>query len=673
MKYIDVIIDNKSKHTDSFFTYACSDDKVREGQKVYVPFGKGNKIRTAYVFCVKDELSPESDPEKIKSAESLDTEICLTREMLDTALFMTRRYLCKTIEAVSCFTPAGSPSKRGKKRVPYAGEEGERGAEKLLTEEQQRALAEILPYVKQKKHGLFLLHGVTGSGKTEVYMRVIAECVKRERTAIMLVPEISLTKQIIERFFGRFGTENIAVLHSRLAAGERYDEWMRIRRGDVKIVIGARSAVFAPLENIGAVILDEEHESSYKSDMAPKYDTAEIAIKRAKAYGGIVIAGSATPSVNTYKRAEEGIYHIINIKERYNKIKLPLVETVDMRKELAAGNKSVFSGKLHREIASSLENGRQVILFLNRRGYSTFISCRECGYVMKCPDCGISMVYHKNENKVVCHYCGRQENVPALCPDCGSRYIKYFGMGTEKLEEETAAAFPNAKTARLDLDTISRKGSIDRILNDFEDRKTDILIGTQIVAKGLDFANVGLVGIISADISLNIPDFRSAEKTFQLITQAAGRAGRGEERGHVIVQTYSPEHYAVTAAAAHDYEAFYRTEIKMRKLLGYPPYADMMQIVVSSAEESDAQAGANLTEALLRRALGDREALNLMGNRPAPIGKASGRYRYHMILKCPKGKRPLYTSFIDAVQRQIIADKKNKFNIYVDINPYSFM
>ena len=246
-------------------------------------------------------------------------------------------------------------------------------------------------------------------------------------------------------------------------------------------------------------------------------------------------------------------------------------------------------------------------------------------------------------------------------------------MGPEKLEEETAAAFPNAKTARLDLDTISRKGSIDRILNDFEDRKTDILIGTQIVAKGLDFANVGLVGIISADISLNIPDFRSAEKTFQLITQAAGRAGRGEERGHVIVQTYSPEHYAVTAAAAHDYEAFYRTEIKMRKLLGYPPYADMMQIVVSSAEESDAQAGADLTEALLRRALGDAEALNLMGNRPAPIGKSSGRYRYHMILKCPKGKRPLYTSFIDAVQRQIIADKKNKFNIYVDINPYSFM
>jgi len=671
MKYTDVIIDNKSRHTDTFFTYTCSFDEVREGQKVYVPFGKGNKIRTAYVFRVKE--GTEEDPEKLKSVESLDKEICLTREMLDTALFMTRRYLCRTIEAVNCFTPAGSPSKRGKKRVPYAEETGESGAEKQLTEEQQNALSEMIPYIDRKEHGLFLLHGVTGSGKTEVYMRVIAECIKRGRTAIMLVPEISLTKQIIERFFGRFGAENIAVLHSKLSTGERYDEWMRIRRGDAKIVIGARSAVFAPLENIGAIIMDEEHEGSYKSDMSPKYDTAEIAIKRAKAYGGILIAGSATPSVSTYLRAEEGIYHIINIKERYNKVRLPLIETVDMRKELAAGNRSVFSGRLHKEITSCLADGKQIILFLNRRGYSTFISCRECGYVMKCPECGISMVYHKSGNTAVCHYCGRQEKVPPVCPECGSKYIRYFGTGTEKLEEETMMLFPNAKTARLDLDTISRKGSIDKILNDFKNKKTDILIGTQIVAKGLDFENVGLVGIISADISLNIPDFRSPEKTFQLITQAAGRAGRGGTRGRVIVQTYSPEHYAVTSAAAQDYEMFYRTEIKMRRLLGYPPYSDMMQIVVSAEQESDAEEGANLTEELLRKTLGGAEDANLIGNKPAPIGKASGRYRYHMILKCPKGKRALYTSFVDAVQRRILADKRNKFNIYIDINPYSFM
>lgn len=673
MKYVDVIIDNKSKHTDNFFTYACPFDDVRCGQKVYVPFGMGNRIKEAYVFQVNEEPPADSEVKNFKSVESLDAEICLNREMLDTALFMTRRYLCKTIEAVNCFTPAGSPSKRGKKRVPYAEKEGERGEEKTLTAEQAQALEEILPSIEQQKHEMFLLHGVTGSGKTEVYMRVIAECIKRGRTAVMLVPEISLTTQVIERFFGRFGAENIAVLHSKLSLGERYDEWMRIRRGEVKIVIGARSAVFAPLENIGTVILDEEHESTYKSDKAPKYETAEIAIKRTKAWDGILIAGSATPSVSTYSRAEEGIYHIIDIKERYNKVRLPLIETVDMRSELAAGNRSVFSGRLYREITACLENGRQVILFLNRRGYSTFISCRECGYVMKCPECGISMVYHKDAGMAVCHYCGRQETVPALCPECGSKYIKYFGTGTEKLEEETMRLFPAAKTARLDLDTAARKGSIDRILGDFKKGKTDILIGTQIVAKGLDFANVGLVGIMSADISLNIPDFRSPEKTFQLITQAAGRAGRGDERGRVIVQTYSPEHYAVAAAVSHDYEMFYRTEIKMRKLLGYPPYSDMIQIVVSAEEEAQAESGANITEGLLVRALGENDAANLIGVRPAPIGKASGRYRYHMILKCPKGRRAFYTKCIDAVQQTVLADKKNKFNISIDINPYSFM
>ncbi len=693
MKYIDVIVDNKSSYTDSFFTYACSFDEVQEGQKVFVPFGKGDKVREAYVFRVRDTL--EKELKQLKCVEAVAPDVCLTKEMLDTALFMTRRYLCKTIDAVKCFTPAGSPSKRGSKRIPYRELQSELGAQaeqekgkpepaaekkeqavnriKCLTEEQTAAVAEFQPYLEQKKHGLFLLHGVTGSGKTEVYMRVIEECILRGRTAIMLVPEISLTKQIVERFFSRFGAENVAVLHSRLGLGERYDEWMRIRRGEVKIVIGARSAVFAPLTDIGAVILDEEHESSYKSDMSPKYDTMEIAIKRSKAYDGILIAGSATPSVSTYFRMEEGIYHIINMKERYNKVELPLVETVDMRSELVAGNRSIFSEALYREAGACLEAGKQVILFLNRRGYSTFLSCRECGYVMRCPECGIAMVYHKQENTAFCHYCGRKEPIPKTCPECGSKYIKYFGTGTEKLEEETARLFPTAKIARLDLDTVRHKGSADRIINAFQKGKTDILIGTQLVAKGLDFENVGLVGIISADVSLNIPDFRSSEKTFQLITQAAGRAGRGRERGRVIVQTYSPEHYAVRAAVFHNYEQFYRTEIKLRKMLGYPPYADLIQLMISAEAEEDALNGAALAELLLKQALGEDASRNLIGARPAPIGRALGRFRYQMILKCPKGQRPAYSRCIAVVQQKILENRKNKFSLHVDINPYSFM
>lgn len=672
MKYVDVIIDNKSKATDNLYTYACPFDAVEKGSKVNVTFGNGDRPKEAYVFDVKDKLDKEL--KNIKEVVSVDSDVRLTEEMLETALFMKRRYLCKTIDAVKCFTPAGKPLKSGKRRKPPYNEDGaDIGKDYELTDEQKSAMAEILPFIDRHEHELFLIHGVTGSGKTEVYMRAAEACLKEGRTVIMLVPEITLTKQIIERFLGRFGHESIAVLHSKLSAGERYDEWMRIRSGEVKIVIGARSAVFAPLVNIGAIIIDEEHESSYKSDTSPKYDTIEIAIKRAKTYDGIVIAGSATPSIVTSLRADAGIYHKITMKERYNKVMLPEVELVDMRQEMRNGNRSIISEKLFEEIKKNLEIDKQVILFLNRRGYAPFVSCRECGYVVKCGDCGISMVYHRDEDALVCHYCGRTMKMPKLCPECGSKYIKYFGAGTEKLEEEVMRLFPDVSVDRLDLDTVKRKGSTEKILERFSKNKTKILIGTQLVAKGLDFANVGLVGVISADVSLNIPDFRAAERTFQLITQAAGRAGRGEERGNVIIQTYSPEHYAITSAAAQDYEQFFMMEKNLRQALGYPPYCDMIQIVVSADEAEDAEKGAELIEKHLSKKLGESEAQNLIGVRPAPIGKLSGRYRYHIILKAPTGKRKLYSAYIAAVRDIADADKKAKFSVSLDINPFSFM
>ncbi|MBE6030500.1 MAG: primosomal protein N' [Clostridiales bacterium] len=672
MKYVDVIIDNKTKHTDNLYTYACPFDEVKEGQKVYVTFGKGDRPKEAYVFNVKDSL--EKELKNIKEVKALDKDIVLTHEMLETALFMKRRYLCNTIDALKCFTPAGSPLKSGKKRKPpFEGREGEDNFVSELTQEQKNAMNEIIPCITDERHELFLIHGVTGSGKTEVYMRTVDEVLKKGKTAIMLVPEISLTKQIIDRFFGRFGHENIAVLHSKLGPGERYDEWMRIRRGEARIVIGARSAVFAPLENIGAIIIDEEHESSYKSDTTPKYETIEIAIKRAKQHNAVVIAGSATPSVITSVRADAGIYKRITMKERYNSVLLPEVETVDMRDELMKGNRSVLSESLYEEMSRCLEEKKQVILFLNRRGYAPFVSCRECGYVVKCEDCGISMVYHRDENALVCHYCGRKVKLPEKCPECGSKYIRYFGAGTEKLEEEVERLFPDAGIARLDLDTIKTKGSIDRILNDFKKRKTDILIGTQLVAKGLDFENVGLVGIIAADITLNIPDFRASERTFQLITQAAGRAGRGDERGRVIIQTYSPEHYAIQAAAAQDYDEFFEKEKTLRHALGYPPYCDMIQVVVSADDETTVEEGAGKVEELIREKLGREAEDNLIGKRPAPIGKLSGKYRYHLILKSPLGRRKAYGEILTIIRDSLAEDKNNKFNVAMDINPFSFM
>ncbi|QHI74003.1 primosomal protein N' [Aminipila terrae] len=462
----------------------------------------------------------------------------------------------------------------------------------------------------------------------------------------------------------------IAVLHSRLSLGERYDEWTRIRNGQVRIVIGARSAVFAPLEDIGIIIMDEEHESTYKSDMSPKYDTVEVAIKRAKTFNGLIILGSATPSVVSTYRSEQGIYKRIELKERYNQIALPKIEIVDMREELKLGNKSIFSRLLYDEMQKCLEEKQQVILFLNRRGYSTFVSCRECGYVMKCPECGISLTYHKAENAAVCHYCGKMEPLPKMCPECGSKYIRHFGTGTEKVEELTSSMFPDYPIARLDLDTIKLKGSVDKIINDFRKEKTRILIGTQLVAKGLDFKNVGLVGIISADVILNIPDYRSAETTFQLVTQAAGRAGRGHKEGKVVIQTYNSDHYSIQASSEQNYKAFYDTELLLRRSLMYPPFSDIVQVIVIAKDEQVCKDGAQNVMEAVRGHLGKEFQNNIFEPQPLLINSRKEHYRYYILIKCPKGKRGKCLSAVEKVKKHINTGKKYQYSVSVDVNPY---
>lgn len=674
MKYVNLIIDNRSDSTDNPYTYGCEDDSVSVGSRVLVPFARGNRLVAGYVASVMDSVTDDMAA-KLKYVETVDEEVSLTPEMMRTAVWLRNRYLCRYIDAVRCFTPAGKKAKRREKKDPFAGREGDRDPVERLTGQQAEALEKIEQAVERGEHARFLIHGVTGSGKTEVYIRAAERTLARGKNVIVLVPEISLTTQTIDRFTGRFGSERMAVLHSRMTLGERYDQWRKIRDGRVDIVIGARSAVFAPLENIGLIVMDEEHEATYKSDQTPKYDTAEVAIKRLQDRDnrGILILGSATPSVVTYSRAKDGIYQLLKLTERYNKVPMPKVRVVDMRAELKAGNRSIISRELYVAMKEQLEKEKQVMLFLNRRGYSTFISCRECGYVARCPSCGLSLTYHKDSGRAVCHYCGYSCQAPRKCPECGSGYIKYFGSGTEKVEETIAQLFPEYVTERMDLDSVRKKGELERRLREFRKGKTQILIGTQLIAKGLDFKNVGLVGIISADVSLNIPDFRSPERTLQLIVQAAGRAGRGDEEGQVIIQTYSPEHYAVTFAAAQDYEGFFETEIQLRRYMGYPPFSDMFQIVFSSKDREEALSGAESWYSRLRAAMGPDDRESVLPPQEAYMKKINDTYRYSMLIKCARGRRREYSDMINRIKEEDRKNRKKKYTAVVDVNPYSFV
>ena len=669
MRYADILVENKSKHTDNLFTYRIGDDSIGIGDRVLIPFGQYNKEKAGYVFRFVEQ--PDCPEEKVKEVIGRDDSLPLTEEIMTTVGWMKQRYGIKYFDCIHCFIPVGKPPREGKEKEPYKGLVSDYSRPASLTGEQEAAVSQISEAIEACRQDIFLIHGVTSSGKTEVYMEAIEKCLAMGKTAIMLVPEIALTRQIVERFAGRFGKETLAVMHSKLTVRERYDEWQRIRKGQARIVIGARMGVFAPLKNIGVIIMDEEHEATYKADMTPKYETVDVALKRLKYYDGVLILGSATPSVVSYQRCQEGIYRLIELKKRYNRTPLPKVEVVDMRRELKEGNMTIFSRALYGDMKDALKKGQQVILFQNRRGYSNFISCRECGTVMKCPKCGISLTYHKHSNSAVCHYCGRKFPVPKRCPECDSKYIKFFGIGTEQVEEAAASFFPEASVDRLDLDAMKTRKDMDRILERFSKGETDILIGTQLVAKGLDFQNVGLVGVIAADVTLNIPDYRSSERTFQLVTQVAGRAGRGEEQGTVIVQTYEPDNYALLAAKNHDYKAFFEQEVKLRQFMEYPPFSDLIMVNFTAEEEDVAMAAAERCRLYMENAAGPEHAKQILSPRVAVNFKGED-YRYYILVKCPRGSRNQYMFYLDNFG-DILIREKIPCNMNIDVNPYSTM
>lgn len=518
-------------------------------------------------------------------------------------------------------------------RNPFAGKHIEKTSDLVPTEEQKIAIDAVTSAVKSGKHTTYLLHGVTGSGKTEVFMQTIENALNLGKSALVLVPEISLTPQMVSRFLSRFGNR-VAVFHSGLSMGERYDQWKRIKDGAADIVIGARSAVFAPLNNIGIIIVDEEHSDTYKSEMSPRYQAKEVAQFRAEQYGAAVVFASATPSVESSHKVRTGKYKLLTMKRRYNLNKMPEISIVDMRNELSNGNKSMFSKQLYTEIMKNLENGEQTILFLNRRGFSTFVSCRSCGYAAECPNCNISLTYHKFENNLKCHYCGYTTPNYTRCPQCGSPYIRYFGGGTQRVEEEISKLFPDAKTIRMDVDTTERKEAHEKILEQFEKEKIDILIGTQMVAKGLDFENVTLVGVISADTMLHINDFRSAERTFAMLEQVSGRAGRGEKSGRAVIQTYSPENEAVALVKTHDYTAFYNKEITERRLMWYPPFSKIICVQFQGVSQTLVPQ----TAKFFLKQLGElsllEQKIQILGPVPSSVSRIKNKYRWQLIIKC---------------------------------------
>ncbi|WP_429844887.1 primosomal protein N' [Brevibacillus sp. FIR094] len=551
-------------------------------------------------------------------------------------------------------------------RDPYANRRFQEKQKPVFTSVQEAALTPILQSIESGTYTSFLLHGVTGSGKTEVYLEAIERTLEKGREAIFLVPEISLTPQMVERFKGRFGAD-VAVLHSALSQGERYDEWRKIIRNQVKVVVGARSAIFAPFRNVGLIVIDEEHESSYKQEETPRYHAREVALWRAKENQGVVVMGSATPALETYALATRGRYELLRMPERVGNRPMPQVHVVDMREELQAQNRSMFSRKLHEMIADRLAKEEQMVIFLNRRGFSTFVMCRSCGYTMRCIHCDISLTYHKTNHTARCHYCGYTIAQPKHCPECQSEHIRFFGTGTQKVEAELAKLFPGIRVIRMDVDTTSRKGSHEELLNKFRTGQGDVLLGTQMIAKGLDFPRVTLAGIIAADTSLHLPDFRAAEKTFQLLTQVGGRAGRHELDGDVVIQTYTPEHYSIIHATKHDYPAFYQDEMMQRRRTGYPPYFRLVLITFSHEDVPVVIRGAHTMADYLRQRLAQTTVL--LGPVASPIARVKDRFRFQIMLKY-RDEPQLSDLLAQATAAFEEWNKQQKVLMTIDVDPY---
>ena len=540
-----------------------------------------------------------------------------------------------------------------------------------LSREQKEAFDLMSSSVLSQEPKSFLLHGVTGSGKTEVYMELADLSIAQGRQVILLVPEISLTPQLVDRFRRRFG-DRIAILHSRMNATQRFDQWRAIDRGDYDIVIGARSALFAPCASIGLVVIDEAHDSSYKSDQVPKYHAVDVAKALCKLHNAPLILGSATPGIEQYHEARSGSLQLVEMHQRFSQVALPSVEIVDMRLELVSGNRSMFSKTLEEAIIAALERGQQIMLLLNRKGYHTFISCRSCGYALKCPHCDVSLIFHKGQNHARCSYCNYRSSIPTVCPQCGSRYFKFYGSGTEKVEEAFKEKFPEVKVARMDSESISRKGSLEDLLQSFESGETRVLIGTQLISKGLDFANVGLVGVILADVTLNLPDFQASERTFQLMTQVSGRSGRSETQGKVVVQTYTPEHFALTRAAEHDYVGFYEEEMAIRKAFGYPPYLYMANIILSGFKPEDVEkSAAKLCAWILKQMPAEKVKkghLEILGPNPAIYSKIKNRYRWQIIIKY---KEEMLSQIEDVLRK--VPTQREDVRCSVDIRAISIL
>ena len=719
-----VLVELSNKNIDKPFDYIVPDNlvnKIKVGKRVKVPFN--NRILEGFVIEVQDDINDE-----LKTIiDVVDEDVVLNEELLELGKFISEKYLSTLISSYQVMLPkalkAKNNTKINKKINKYIVLNVEKdllksyklnknqdeiinrlieknkvlkkelndislssvntllkkGIIKEIDEECYR-LDDSLDNSSYVKHELnveqqqvvdlvnneydlpktFLLHGVTGSGKTEVYMAIIEDVLKKEKTSIVLVPEISLTPQMVSRFKNRFKND-IAILHSRLSEGEKYDEYRKISRGEVSIVIGARSAVFAPLKNIGTIIIDEEHTQTYKQENNPKYNAIDIAIERSKYHNCSVILGSATPSLESYSKAIKGVYKLVELKNRANRHDLPKVEIIDMNKE--GKIKGHFSKRLIDEINIKLDNHEQIIVLLNRRGYASFVTCPNCGYVEKCPNCDITLTYHKSSNTLRCHYCGYGTNKKDVCPECNENSIKDLGIGTEKIEEELKRLF-DARIVRMDFDTTSKKGAHEKIINDFKKQKYDILLGTQMIAKGLDFDNVTLVGVINADTSLMIPSFRSSENTFQLLNQVSGRSGRGQKEGLVIIQSYNPSHYAIEYAANHDYLGFFRQEMKIRRELRYSPYYYLVSIKIISKEYGPAKNESNKISKLLKDNLNQSI---ILGPSISSVFKLKNEYRFSIIIKYKQD--PNLYNFLN----RLIDHYKNYKDVRIDIdfNPYN--
>ncbi|MGB2706210.1 MAG: primosomal protein N' [Candidatus Omnitrophota bacterium] len=662
-KYAEIAV---SLPVDKTFHYRIPrkmQGKVEPGKRVWIEFGKRKIV--GYVVGLAASTGVK-DVKPIK--EVIDESPVISAGMRELCGWIKDTYLCSLGQAMDATIPG--VLKKGKVSVrPRAITE-----EKLpptpsgplpLTGEQQEALRNVLFKIDREDYKAFLLHGITASGKTEVYLQAIEKVLGKGKTSIVLVPEIALTPQTVERFTSRFGNL-VAVVHSALLGSTRYREWKRILDGTARIVVGARSAVFSPVKNLGLIIVDEEHETSYKQEDVPRYHARDVALMRGKLSNCPVILGSATPSLESYYLANKERIELVKLTKRIDERSLPKVKIVDMRMELATRKKIVmFSRMLTDSIQRSLSKNGQVMIFLNRRGFSTYVNCKRCGLVLKCKRCDSVLVYHYMSKSMVCHYCNFRIPPPNVCPQCRSSYMKYFGIGTEKVESEVARLFPGARIARMDTDATSKRGSHEAILGEFKKHNIDILVGTQMIAKGLDFPRVTLVGVVNADVTLNLPDFRASERTFNLLTQVAGRAGRGEEGGEVILQTYAPDHYAILCASKHDYEKFYREEIKSRRELSFPPFTHIVRLTLRSRNEKRTVDAANNLKKFLEEKL---KGIEIIGPAPSPVSRVRGYYRWNVLLKSKNR-----STMCEALRKALASYRRpSGVLLAIDVDPISF-